>query len=288
MSSPAVAYLVFDIESIADGELISKVRYTDQNFTPKKAISTFAAERSQQYGTEFIPYTFHIPVAAAVIKVSVDYRLIDIVALDAPNYRPHVISRHFWEGWRAYKQPTLVSFNGRTFDVPLMELSAFRYGVSIPDWFNLNDRSYEQNRNRYNQAAHFDLQDVLTNFGTTRLSGGLNLVANLIGKPGKMGIAGHMVQELYDEGEIEKINDYCRCDVLDTYFVFLRTKLLMGHISLDDERRLIDETVEWLQARSDEMPVYTEYLNECKPWENPWEEKNETLEPAQQQIGNSN
>lgn len=118
MSSPAVAYLVFDIESIADGRLISKVRYPDRNLTPEKAIEVFCAERFEQTGTEFIPYTYHIPVAAAVIKVSVDFRLIDIVTLDAPEYRPHVITKHFWEGWRAYKQPTLVSFNGRTFDVP--------------------------------------------------------------------------------------------------------------------------------------------------------------------------
>ena len=284
MSSPAVAYLVFDIESIADGELISKVRYTDQNYSPQKAISTFAAERSEQYGTEFIPYTFHIPVAAAVVKISVDYRLIDIVTLDAPEYRPHIITRHFWEGWRAYKKPTLVSFNGRTFDVPLMELSAFRFGVSIPEWFNLNDRTYEQNRNRYNQSAHFDLQDVLTNFGTTRLSGGLNLVANLIGRPGKMGVAGHMVQDLYDAGEIEKINDYCRCDVLDTYFVFLRTKVLMGHLSLDDERKLIDDTAEWLTMKSEEMPVYKEYLQQCRTWENPWSE-DEATEQVQHKIG---
>lgn len=270
MSSPAVAYLVFDIESIADGELISKVRYPDQNLDSAKAISTFAAERSQQYGTEFIPYTYHIPVSVAVVKVGVDLKLIDIVALDAPEYRPHIITRHFWEGWRAYKKPTLVSFNGRTFDVPLMELSAFRYGVSVPEWFNLNDRTYEQNRNRYNQSAHFDLQDVLTNFGTTRLSGGLNLVANLIGRPGKMGVAGHMVQNLYDNGELEKINDYCRCDVLDTYFVFLRTKMLMGQISIDDERRLIDDAAEWLRMNAQEFPVYEEYLQQCQPWSNPW------------------
>ena len=95
-------------------------------------------------------------------------------------------------------------------------------------------------------------------------------MANLIGRPGKMGVAGHMVQDLHDQGEYEQINDYCRCDVLDTYFVFLRTKVLTGHLSLDDEQRLIDETVDWLQLRVDEFPVYQSYLDECRPWENPW------------------
>lgn len=65
MSSPAVSYLVFDIESIADGELISRVRYPDQNYSPEKAIKVFCAERLEQFGTEFIPYTFHIPISVA-------------------------------------------------------------------------------------------------------------------------------------------------------------------------------------------------------------------------------
>ena len=55
------------------------------------------------------------------------------------------------------------------------------------------------------------------------MTGGLNLVANLLGKPGKMDVQGDMVQDMYNAGRLADINDYCRCDVLDTYFVFLRT-----------------------------------------------------------------
>jgi predicted PolB exonuclease-like 3'-5' exonuclease len=273
MSSPAVSYLVFDIESIADGDLISKVKYAGEKYDSATAIKKYCAERMEQFGTEFIPYTFHIPISVAVVKIAVDLSIIDIVTLDAPKYRPHIITKHFWEGWKAYQKPTLVSFNGRTFDVPLMELSAFRFGISIPEWFNVHARTYDQNRNRYNQKSHLDLQEVMTNFGSTRLNGGLNLMANLIGRPGKMGIAGHMVQDLYERGKQNEINDYCRCDVLDTYFVLLRTKLLTGEISLEREQELTANTVEWLEMRSDEFPVYGEYLRQCRDWENPWAEE---------------
>lgn len=276
MSSPAVSYLVFDIESIADGDLISRVRYPGEGYSAEKAIEVYCAERMEQYGTEFIPYTFHIPVSVAIIKLTVDFRIVDIVTLDAPEYRPHIITKHFWDGWRAYKMPTFVSFNGRTFDIPLMELAAFRYGIGIPGWFNLNEKSYDQKRNRFNQAAHVDLQEVITNYGATRLNGGLNLVANLLGKPGKMGIAGHMVQDLYNEGQLSRINDYCRCDVLDTYFVFLRTKVLTGELSLDDELQLVKETQTWLEENIDEYPVYGEYLSQITTWNNPWVEEKQT------------
>jgi predicted PolB exonuclease-like 3'-5' exonuclease len=278
MSSPAVSYLVFDIESIADGDLISKVRYPGEGYSAKKAIEVYCAERMEQFGSEFIPYTFHVPVSVAIIKLAVDFRIIDIVTLDAPQYRPHVITKHFWDGWRIYKMPTFVSFNGRTFDIPLMELSAFRFGMGIPAWFNLKERTYDQKRNRYNMNSHLDLQEVLTNFSATRFNGGLNLAANLLGKPGKMGIAGHMVQDLYNEGELGKINDYCRCDVLDTYFVLLRTKVMTGELTLEAELELVADTKIWLEQRAEEFPVYGEYLAQVSEWNNPWEQEEKSTD----------
>ncbi len=271
MTSPAVKYLIFDVESVVDGELVSKIRFPNENHPPEKAIELYCAERVEVSGSEFIPYTFHFPVAVAIIKVDEDFRIIDVVTLDAPEYRPHVIAKHFWEGWRKYKFPTFVTFNGRTFDIPLMELAAYRYGISIPDWFNLRSSAYEQRRNRYNLKSHLDLQDVFTNFSTTRLNGGLNLMANLLGMPGKMGIQGHMVQELYYGGELDKINNYCRCDVLDTYFVFLRAKLLIGELTLEQEQELVAEAKQWLEERAEEFPVYKEYLEYTGQWTNPWE-----------------
>jgi len=58
--------------------------------------------------------------------------------------------------------------------------------------------------------------------------------------------------------------------VLDTYFVLLRTKLLTGEISFEREQELIADTVEWLKMKSEEFPVYAEYLKECRDWNNPW------------------
>jgi predicted PolB exonuclease-like 3'-5' exonuclease len=270
-----VRYLVFDIESVADGDLISKIRYPDQDLSGPEAIKLYAAELMEKFGSEFIPYTYHIPISIAVVKIDEQLNLMDIVTLDDPEYRPHVITKHFWEGWKAYKQPSLVSFNGRSFDLPLLELAAYRYGIPIPEWFNVYGKTWEQPRARYNQTSHLDLQDIITNFGATRLSGGLNLCANLVGSPGKMGIAGHMVQQLFDDGELGKINDYCRCDVLDTYFVLLRTAVLMGQLTLEEERARVDATRVWLTENSDKHPVYAEYLEGCADWHNPWESKPE-------------
>ena len=270
MSSSKVKYFVFDVESVADGELVSQVRYPDESLDPQQAIQRYREQLMEERNSDFIPYTFQFPVSVVIAKVNGEFEIDDIVLLDEPEFRPHVIAEHFWRGWERYQAPTFVSFNGRTFDIPLMELAAYRYGIGVPKWFALNARTWDQPRNRYNTNSHLDLQDLLCNYGATRFNGGLNLAAHLLGKPGKMDVQGHMVQDMYDRGELDQINDYCRCDVLDTYFVFLRGCVLTGQITLDREQEIIATTKNWLSDQTDSSPAYRQYLEQWGDWRNPW------------------
>lgn len=271
MASSPIRFLVFDVESVADGQLVANVRYPDEQLTPAAAIRRYREELLEKSGSDFIPYTFQIPTSIVVGKVDEHFRLVDLVALDEPEFRPQVMTENFWRGWDGYHHPTLVTFNGRTFDIPLLELAAFRYGLGLDSWLSMQGPNYTQPRYRYNLGAHLDLQDLLTNFGASRFHGGLNLAATMLGKPGKMGVQGHMVQDLFDAGELRQINDYCRCDVLDTYFVFLRASVLMGQLTLDREQEIIAETKAWLEARQEELEAYSVYLEHWGDWRNPWE-----------------
>ena len=266
-----VRYLIFDCEAIADGDLISRVKYPTEKLAPADAVRRFRDETaaSRDDGKDILPVTYMLPASVAIAKVDVRYRLIDLVTLDAPRYRPHVITKHFWSGWVKYGRPTLVTFNGRGYDIPLLELAAFRYGLAVPAWFNVEDKSFEQSRNRYNLAARLDLYAVVSNFGATRLVGGLNLLANLIGKPGKTGIDGSKVQDMWDAGRKQEVNDYCRCDVLDTYFLFLRTRVLLGKLTLDEEHERVAEAKAWLIAQADKVNVYHQYLAHWGDWHPP-------------------
>lgn len=265
-----IKFLVFDVESVADGALVSKVRFPGEGLSPAEAIAKYRAELMEKFDSDFIPYTFQFPISVIVAKIAADLSLVDLVALDDPQFRPHVITEHFWRGWEHYKRPTLVSFNGRAFDVPLLELAAFRYGINLQRWFNLHGKTYEQPRNRYNADCHLDIHDVLTNYGAARFNGGLNLAASILGKPGKMDVQGHMVQDLYDAGKLAEINDYCRCDVLDTYFVFLRSAVMLGNITLAREQELVDHAKAWLEERQEKSPAYQAYLKSWGDWVNPW------------------
>jgi predicted PolB exonuclease-like 3'-5' exonuclease len=265
------AYLIFDIEAIADGDLVSRIRYPAENLSANDAIARYRAELLEQTGKDVLPTTFMLPISVAIAKVDATCQLLDLVILDAPQFRPAVITRLFWQGWNHYQRPTLVSFNGRGYDLPVLELAAFRYGYAVPAWFNIQARSYEQARNRYNAEAHLDLCDLISNFGAARLVGGLNLLANLIGKPGKTGVDGSKVQDMYFAGELAAINDYCRCDVLDTYFVFLRTRVLLGKLTVEAEHKLVASAKELLESQAEAVPAYAEYLSHWGDWRPPGE-----------------
>lgn len=269
INASSVAYLVFDVEAVADGELIARVKYPGEDHSPAEANARYRAELLEQTGRDVLPPTFVLPISVAVAKVDAGFRLIDLAVLDDPEYRPHAIVQGFWQGWRHYGRPTLVTFNGRGYDLPVLELAAYRYGIALPDWFNVEARTYEQSRNRYNTEMHVDLMDLFSNFGASRVTGGLNLLANLIGKPGKTGIDGSQVQGMYEAGRTQEINDYCRCDVLDTYFVFLRSRVLLGKLTLEQEQTIVAETKTWLETQAVERPAYADYLAHWGDWQPP-------------------
>lgn len=267
------AYLIFDCETVSDGRLLQRVRYPDEpQLTPAEAVARQRAELLEKTGSDFIPHTFQVPVSVAVALVNPDFSLARLATIDRPAFRPQIITRRFWEGWSRFGQPTLVTFNGRGFDLPVLELAAFRYGVPLPDWMSWDGPPYQQPRHRFNQQAHLDLQDILSAWGAARMNGGLDLLATLLGKPGKMGTKGHMVQDLWQAGEGQRIDDYCICDTLDTYFVFLRVMVLRGRIDLARERDLVDGARRVIEEKASEVPALTEYLEKFSIWEDPGED----------------
>ena len=250
------AFLIMDTETVPDGPLVSAVKYPGENLAPEAAIERAQAEarasneKAGRKPSEFLPLTFQVPVAACVLRVGTDLTLQAVACLDAPHFRPPEIVKKFWLGLSHYKAK-LVTFNGRRFDMPLLELAAFRYGIPARDYF-------QYSRNRYN--GPIDLCDWLTNFGACYLDGGLNLLAKLLGLPGKQEMKGEDVYPAYREGKLQEINDYCLCDTLDTYFVFLRTRILTGDISPDQEQELIARAKEMLRSKEEEFPVLGKYL----------------------------
>jgi len=265
-----VSALVLDIETIVDGRLVQRVKWpAEPELTPVAARERLAAElREASDGkSDFIPHVFHVPVSTALAGVDDNFRLVGLTTLDRPLFGPKMIPRHFWDGWEKRKRPQLVTFNGRGFDMPVMEMAAFRYGIALPGWFGIEGP--QSPRSRYQQRGHLDLMELVTSHGAVRLMGGLHLLATLLQKPGKMDTKGSMVQDLWDDGQKLRIDDYCLCDVLDTYFVHLRLAVLRGKVRAEDEHERVTEAHQVIEAHVAEYPGLAEYLEKFRYWAAP-------------------
>lgn len=254
-------FLIFDTESVPDGRLLARVKYPGERLSPEDAIARAQAEAraTSHTGSDFLPVTFQIPVAVCVMRLAVDFTIQSLACLDAPHFRTPEIVRQFWKGIGRYKSMKLVTFNGRGFDLPLMELAAFDHGCSARDYFMTS-------RNRF-MGNHLDLMDWMSNYGACRLTGGLNMLALRAGGGhpvgcGKMDVAGDQVYEMHRAGKLQQINDYCMFDTIDTYFVFLRTRVLVGEVTAELERVLVKRARLWLGTRSAELPALRVYLEE--------------------------
>jgi predicted PolB exonuclease-like 3'-5' exonuclease len=134
-------------------------------------------------------------------------------------------------------KPQLVTFNGNSFDLPVLRYRAMIHGVSAP---GLAARLYF---NRYTEDA-VDLCDILSSFAPhTKAS--LNELSKIMGMPGKSeGIDGSDIERYFLEGRIKEIADYCETDVVNTYRVWLRYELFRGRLSESEhhasERNLMD------------------------------------------------
>lgn len=228
-------YTIVDIETRIDKDLVRNVFFSRENLSAEEAYARFQQQLRQEQGNDFFPLSFHIPISIAIGQVNEERILTAVETLEEQEYSEEGIVRGFW--LRLERFPgTMVTFNGRNFDLPVLELQALKYGCSVPRYFG------GRHRNRYAEEGHYDLYDFLTNHGVHRLRGGFNVIAKLIGLPGKTEIDGSMVQQLWQDNRLTDIHRYCRQDVIQTYLLFLRIELMRGRVTLDQYERAMQRS----------------------------------------------
>lgn len=140
------------------------------------------------------------------------------------------------------RRPQLITWNGRGFDLPVLLLRTMALGLSWPWYYRERDYRY-----RYSEEGHLDLCDFLSDHGAARMTS-LDGAARLIGLPGKDGVDGSQVEGLFHAGQIEALRRYCLSDVVQTTFVYLRSRLLVGQIGLAQYRRAAEELLAGVAA----------------------------------------
>ena len=121
----------------------------------------------------------------------------------------------FWEIVER-KRPRLVSYNGRGYDGPILNIRSAQLGIAP---------SLNLVGNRYRLGSHVDLQEIFTFIGAYRDRFTLDYWCHRfdVDSP-KDGIDGSQVGQVYRDGGIEEIGAYCVRDVKATAELFKKVE----------------------------------------------------------------
>ena len=126
----------------------------------------------------------------------------------------------------------LVGFNSSNADLPILFQRALANRVTAPTFCHRPEKPWE-GADYFSRSSDFniDLKNELGGFGKAAPS--LNELAASLGIPGKMGINGADVVELWRSGEFRSVVEYNQFDALSTYLVWLRSAYFSGRLTED-------------------------------------------------------
>ncbi len=223
--------LVFDIETVPDVES-GKRLYNLDSLSDKEAAEVMFTRRRQETdgNSDFIRHHLQKIVAISVVLSTSDN--LNVWTLGNSDSSEKEILQRFFEGIEKYT-PTLVSWNGSGFDLPVIHYRSLLHGVQAQRYWETgkDDQGFRWNNylSRFHER-HTDLMDVIAGY-QYRCVAPLTEIASMLGFPGKMGMSGDKVWDAYLNGEIDLIRNYCESDVLNTYLVYIRYELIRGHFT---------------------------------------------------------
>lgn len=219
---------VFDIETVPDIDGCRRL-YNLHGLSDEDVAKAVFHKRRQQDNTEFLPHHLHKVVAiSAVLRSGDQFRVWSLGDIESGEQD---LLQRFYSGIERYT-PTLVSWNGSGFDLPVIRYRSLLYPINAEHYWENggNNASFRDNnyQSRYYER-HTDLMEVLAGFSACA-NAPLEEVAGLCGFPGKMRMSGSQVWDEYLEGNIDNIRDCCETDVLNTYLVYLNYERNRGNL----------------------------------------------------------
>lgn len=249
--------LVFDIETIPDVESGRRLYELEGLDDADVAKIMFHKRREETGDSEFLRHHLHRVVAISAVLRSGDS--LKVWSLGDESSGEAEIVRRFFDGIERYT-PTLVSWNGGGFDLPVLHYRALLHGIPAPRYWDTggDDRDFKWNNylSRFHER-HTDLMDVLAGY-QPRATAALDDIAHMLGLPGKLGMHGSKVWDAYRAGRLTDIRAYCETDVINTYLIWLRFELLRGRLDEPGYREEAKRLREYLAQEG--KPHFSAYL----------------------------
>jgi predicted PolB exonuclease-like 3'-5' exonuclease len=238
--------LVFDLETIPDVEGLRRLNGWGNEVPDTEVAQRAFAARKELSGSDFLPlHLQRVAVVGCVFRDDQGFRVRCLGQADDPE---HVLLAGFFKTIERYT-PKLVSWNGNGFDLPVLHYRSLIHGVVAPRYWDTGDDDREFRYNNYlsrYHTRHVDLMDVLAKHNG-RGNAPLDDLAKLCGFPGKLGMDGSQVWHAWTQGQAQEVRAYCETDVVNTWLVYCRFRLLRGELdaaSYEAEVALVRETLE--------------------------------------------
>lgn len=162
-----------------------------------------------------------------------------------------------------FKNPTLVSFNGYSFDLPLIQYKLMQHRLPAIQLMDkgqvVKDKRFNSYRNRYHDL-HIDLCDQMANHTSTKMS--LHEMSCMMGLPGKKGIGGDQVFSEWKKGNLQSIQDYCMIDILNTSLLFLRYLEISFHFESNQMNQIIEKYLASVLKSKLRCSLIEEYIHD--------------------------
>jgi 3'-5' exonuclease len=232
--------IVWDLETAPDAGAMARIY-------GKPGMS--AEQIRQALGGEFPKLPIHRIVCIGALIASRSDGVWKVDSLGAPHIgersEEELISSFIERIGRL--KPQLVTFNGDTFDLPVLRYRAMLHRV---DGSGLYARGYF---NRYGDDA-IDLCDMLASYNA-RSKVGLDFLSKSLGLGGKpSAISGADVERYVSSGRIQEVADYCETDVVNTYRIWLLFELFRGRLSGQTLRASEDDLRSFIGPRLSAKP----------------------------------
>jgi hypothetical protein len=256
--------VTLDLETVPDEALVAAVDGRADRPHAERLQRLLAERRARTGGrSDFLPLPFHRPVAACLLEAVDKDGVVAVADVEAWTDRRGDEADFLERLWARLEGAAVVTFHGRGFDLPVLELRSLKLGVPAPGWFRVARQA--------GADGHVDVKELLAAPG----QGGaapLDLYAKLCGLPGKEDVAGADVGALYAAGELDRIGAYCMTDVVQTFLLYLRHRLLDGSLLPDgyaESAELARERLPRLFARRlgpGERAILDGFLGRCAPF----------------------
>jgi predicted PolB exonuclease-like 3'-5' exonuclease len=251
-------FLVFDIETIPNIALGRRIHGLADDLPDADVAKIMFFKQRQARGTDFLPTIQHQIVAISVALRSRDSFRLWSLGHDGVSEKDQVA--RFFEGLERYS-PTIVSWNGSGFDLPVLHYRALHHGLSAAHYWDVGDDNRENRFNNYLGRFHWrhiDVMDVLAGY-QHGAKASLEHTALSLGLPGKLGMSGAKVWDTYLAGDTAAIRNYCETDVLNTYLVYLRFELMRGKLDPVNYSTEVKRVRDWLAEAG--QPHLQEFLD---------------------------